>query len=387
MLLLAWTTASTEALAMSSPNAAAVPQRPMISLTGEGDVSGFLYGKLQRATSLYGSDLKGPATAIIHGDRDSRELLPKSVAGATSKRQLRDLEGLLWSQFGMAVCEGSVEREDLLTDMSYLKPRLCDLRDTLVFLDVTAAGMRERPSRAGGAVDGLGGLFSSFLPPRKKEKRSPPAAEEFGETDGKECWIDVDLIRAAVPRGSGIFVVCESRDTKDCARALAECMETIGGDGIATLVSPDDGISLGFPDDARWNSRRAQDLEGELSRPVAVRNGAADCFAEEAAAAYDEDAVPPFAGAPAAMSRPDLAEVCVQCALRLSARRSKGEDGAVRVVRARPGGGEGGKERPNEDYFTRTGGTQAEVVASVDWARALRCFGRVREFPKRPDVL
>lgn len=54
----------------SSPN----PKRPILSLTGSGDVSGFLYGKLQRATSLYGSGLVGPATAVVLGDRDSVKL-------------------------------------------------------------------------------------------------------------------------------------------------------------------------------------------------------------------------------------------------------------------------------------------------------------------------
>ena len=113
-------------------------KRPIVSLTGTGDVSGFLYGKLQRATSIYGSGLVGPATAIVHGDKDLKELLPTSISKiASPQKQLKDLDTMLWNQFGMATCEGSVEREDLLTPMSYLKPKLCDLRDTLVFLDAT----------------------------------------------------------------------------------------------------------------------------------------------------------------------------------------------------------------------------------------------------------
>ena len=77
------------------------------------------------------------------------------------------------------------------------------------------------------------------------------------------------------------------------------------------------------------------------------------------------------------------------------------------MVRVAPlGGGEGASveatERPNEDYFSRTGGKKAKAkagtVASVDWTRTLACLlsknhegggtsGRVKDFPKRPDLL
>ena len=497
VVLVAWNPTAPVANALSSPTPKSSEEallRPMISLTGAGDVSGFLYGKLQRATSIYGSGLIGPATAIVHGDKDTRELLPKRIAGITNQqKQLKSLEKMLWNQFGMATCEASVEREDLLTPMSYLKPRLCEVRYTLMFLDATTTGMRSNSGGSkraggvgGGVVDGIGGLFASFLPkaPAQQQPQQsqppPPAAEETDPTDSSEGgWIDSDLIQSAVPRGSSIFVVCESQDTERCAKALAECMEAIGddNDSIITLVSPDDNVSLTGTEDARWNSLRPQDLEGELSQTVTVRDGTADCFVaeededqyydddddddertkpsfkktreERLAAAYDEDIMPPLDGDKknnkkanhkkkksdidrgsearlaaasadyynkptpgATISRHDLAEVCVQCALRLP---TSAADAAtahrVRVVRVTPVVSTGadddptdnGTERPNRDYFTMTGGPKAKaragVVNSVDWARTLSCFapnhppstgaseGGVKIFPKRPDVL
>ena len=52
--------------------------------------------------------------------------------------------------------------------------------------------------------------------------------------------------------------------------------------------------------------------------------------------------------------------------------------------------------RPNEDYFSRTGGKKAKekagFVSSVDWTKTLDCYkndGRtaIKSFPKRPDLL
>lgn len=449
----------------------------MVSLTGEGDVSGFLYGKLQRATSIYGSGLVGPATAIVHGNKDLTELLPPRVSKiASPKQQLKNLETMLWNQFGMATCEGSVEREDLMTPMSYLKPRLCDLRDTLVFLDATTTSMRGKNAKSAGGGGGLGGLFSSVLGNKKSpQQQNPPPQNQPPQpgTDTNDFWLDMDLVRSGVTRGSSVFVVCESQDTEDCAKALSECLLSIGNDdddtnskininSIVTLIAPDENVALGGPDDAQWNSLRPQDLEGELSQTVSVRDGTADFVWEEEepeeeapaaapsfkrtreerlAAAYSEEILPPpppkpkpkptqslhkssearMAAAsnykpPSNLSRQDLAEVCVQCALRLpTVGSSSSSYSPVRVVRVAPVVDDASKdadhsertERPNRDYFTLTGGPKAKakacVVTSVDWTKTLSCFvtggtgdasfgtargssNSVKEFPKRPDV-
>lgn len=255
--------------------------------------------------------------------------------------------------------------------------------------------------------------------------------------------MDIDLVRSAVTRGSGIFVVCESQDTEDCARALADCMLSLGeeaNNSIVTLISPDDNVELGGSDDAGWNSLRPQDLEGELSKTISVRDGTADSLShwqqndqeeredvpvkptfkrtreERLAAAYSEDPPPQppkpsetnlnkgsearMAAAkdykpPSNLSMHDLAEVCVQCALRLPIRDDTNNQ--VRVVRVSPiddtEEAHEATERPNNDYFTLTGGSKAKakagVVSSVDWGRTLSCCasgGAVKNFPKRPDV-
>mmetsp|Transcript_20554 Transcript_20554/g.51109 ORF Transcript_20554/g.51109 Transcript_20554/m.51109 type:complete len:446 (-) Transcript_20554:138-1475(-) len=432
LLVLSWIReAAVSGLSSSSSN----PKRPIVSLTGEGEVSSFLYGKLQRATSLYGSGLCGPATAVFHGSKDVSQLLPREISTiASPQKQLKDLENMLWNQFGMATCEGSVEREDLLTPMSYLKPKLCELKDTLVFLDATTTGMGKKQSNGGG---GLGGLFSSILPGKpgaKQPLRQQKTASV--DTSTKNGWLDIDLVRSAVSRGSGIFVVCESQDTESCAKALADCMASLGedvNDSIVTLIAPDDNVRLGDSSESRWNSLRPQDLEGELSKTVSVRDGTDEYLSqmeevheaekptfkrtreERLAAAYAEDVLPPqssesvakgsearMAAAenfkpPVNLSMHDLAEVCVQCALRLPITSSSGN---VRVVRVTPIDAEEGQEssslgteRPNMDYFTLTGGPKAKAkagtITSVDWPKVLSCFATdssVKEFPKRPDV-
>ncbi len=423
--------------------AASNSKRPIVSLTGTGGVSGFLYGKLQRATSIYGSGLVGPATAVVHGEKDSKELLPPRISKiASPAKQLKDLDTMLWNQFGMATCEGSVEREDLLTPMSYLKPKLCDLRDTLVFLDATTT--RGDSNASGG---GLGGLFSLIV--GRKPNPNQPQTSSQEPTSKEDYWLDLDLIRSAVTRGSGIFVVCESEDTEDCANALANCLASLGEDAIqniVTLVAPDENVSLGGTDDddVTWKSLRPQDLEGELSKTISVRDGTDDWFPrttevavvdeeppqekptfkrtreERLAAAYAEDPEPAKAveqdehssndtgseariaaaenfQPPSTISRHDLAEVCVQCALRLPT-NSEETKPLVRIVRvATTAANEESElaetERPNSDYFTLTGGPKAKakagVVSSVDWTKTLSCFASegVKEFPKRPDVV
>ena len=153
--------------------------RPIVVLSSNqnkdnGEVSGFLYGKLQRATSLYGSGLIGPATAVTNSATDRQDCLldqeplpqqsPSSTTPTTKKKknengkdndhcspgpvQLAKLNTLLWQQFGMSNCEGRVEREDILwTGPAYMQPTLASLVDTVVFLDVTKASQMETNSK------------------------------------------------------------------------------------------------------------------------------------------------------------------------------------------------------------------------------------------------
>uniref|UniRef100_A0A7S4EK86 Uncharacterized protein n=1 Tax=Pseudo-nitzschia australis TaxID=44445 RepID=A0A7S4EK86_9STRA len=478
----------------SSPKPKPKPNRPIVSLSGSGDVSGFLYGKLQRATSLYGSGLVGPATAVVHGDRDLVELggnrNSRNVADQTQQR--KDLDRLLWNRFGMATCEGVVEREDLLTKPSYLKPRLSELQNTLVFLDATTRGMKTKRSGASGAgasagasasttnagtiaAAGLGDLLSGLWGGPKQKKSSLPLPLPANKKKSKQCWLDVDLVKSAIAGGSRVFVVCESKDTAYIARTLNKCLssiptstststttetETEASGSIVTIVSPEDNVILGGSSsddgydtdeaDASWKSLRPQDLEGELLQAVSVRNASKDFESPAAttneherkrndkrnddtktpattktpadngskarlAAASAEYIAPPAKknnkqnqkqkqqhpkGTLLSLSRHDLAEVCVQCALRLPTTTAATGTGTatktnhqLRVVRVIPCGTGNDSdqntrqtqqdpnnnnewtERPNQNYFSMMGGKQTKgregVVASVNWVKTL----------------
>ena len=162
---------------LSASNKQPTLKRPIVVLSNSNkkkkntpDVAGFLYGKLQRATSIYGSELTAPTTALTNADPDLEEIRMSSsrssgtndnvdvdfVVGRKGRDQLQSLEKMLWKQFGMATCEGSVEREDLLWNgPSYLQPKLATLRDTIVFFDVTTSSS----SSGGGNNNGEGMYF------------------------------------------------------------------------------------------------------------------------------------------------------------------------------------------------------------------------------------
>jgi hypothetical protein len=80
------------------------------------------------------------------------------------------------------------------------------------------------------------------------------------------------------------------------------------------------------------------------------------------------------------MPREDLAELAVQCALRLSHTTEEGAP-ALRVVRVAPGGGTA--ERPVVNYDTIIGGPKFRAsqgtVNSADWSEQLAPFGVIKK--------
>ena len=179
--------------------------------------------------------------------------------------------------------------------------------------------------------------------------------------------------------------------------------------------------------DKSWSSVRPQDLEGELSQPIYVRDGSFD-FDNNNSKSKSETRIAAASTITTAekksssLSRHNLAEVVVQCSLRLITTTTAFDDDGfvsgndpspipgVRVVRVSqyPNNNDSKNnlspaeldERPNADYFSRTGGNIAKAAAgtvtSVDWIETLQCFeksynsGRtktiVKMFPKRPDM-
>ena len=186
-----------------------------------------------------------------------------------------------------------------------------------MFLDATTTASSVRAGAAK-EIGGLGGLFSSLMP--KKDSARQQNTPQPKSAPSNEGWLDVDLIQSAIHRGSRVFVVCEASSVSRVPTLLSECLSYIDDDNIeygsvATIVAPDDGVALGAEINSEWMSLRPQDLEGELSEPVSIRDGTRDPTAtnDDGDQRYDETD-----GRGPSLSRHDLAEVCVQCALQLS---------------------------------------------------------------------
>lgn len=343
--------------------------RPILN---SGSTATYLYGKLQRAESLFGSGLLPP---VVIADGEAKSALEK----------------VLWNQFGMATLSGGdvVDREDVLGSGGFMVPVNANLQDTLVFLDATREVSSEEDSSPFSAIfsalgggekkeGGRGGLLPFFNKKKQtKERANPPAASPIASmASPKPKDLDIEVVKAAVSNGAlHVYVICESTNTNACTVALEKYASEIP----CTVVSPEDGVNLQSPD-SKWSSLRPQDLEGELTQPVAVVSGSSS--REET----DDDALITLRGKvkiEGDLSRHDLAEVCLQCALRLDRDEADGSSGGTRIVRVIPGGS--GSVRMNADYFSRTGGKKAKeragTVTSVDWGSTLACFGDVRDFP------
>jgi hypothetical protein len=124
-----------------------------------------------------------------------------------------------------------------------------------------------------------------------------------------------------------------------------------------------------------------QDHDGALIGPLAVRNGWK--IDEKGDGALLQPLTP--AAEPVTLSREDLAELAVQCALRLSRDESEGcaEAGVCRVLRVGRGSSNLLQERPTRNYDSVIGGAKTRErlgsIKSADWSSLLAPFGVVRE--------
>ena len=111
---------------------------------------------------------------------------------------------------------------------------------------------------------------------------------------------------------------------------------------------------------SRVRSCRAGSHEGELLGPLAVRSGWGRVAAKEGDEEVEEGSLlggGPSLAADAVVAREDVAELVVQCALRLARDETEGAP-PLRVVRIAPATPEGGKrkERMRQSYDTVIGG-------------------------------
>lgn len=314
---LAVLTAGLFALQPTLPERAApAAGRPIV--TG-GATANLVFGKIQRAAQLPGSRLAANPIAAVANQ------------GA--------LDSLLWGSFAMSNTPKAdiYDREDL--------DQLRSLANSLLFVDATSA-----PAAAGFAFPGFG----------KKKSAAPGAAPE----------LDAALLETAAARGAThAFVLLEG------AAQLPACTALLGAlPGLcATVIAPEANVALAST--KGWVCPPLQDHEGALLGALAVRDGwepAADDSAEGRLAAE--------APASGSLAREDLAELVVQCALRLSRTGAEGAP-ALRVLRVSPAASER-KERPVANYDTVIGGPKsrqrAGTVLSGDWSELLAPFGVVR---------
>ena len=308
----------------------------------------FLFGKLQRAAQLPSSDLGSPYFVVTED--------PNA------------LEKVLWEQF----CMASVSDFQLLPRGGLGDGYREALGGALWFVESMqseALSGRSLASRQRGAIMellGFGRKGSNNEPGDGGNAAAAAAAAALGPNP-----LDTLCLKAAASGGAGhIYVGVEDADGLREAEAALEGLPSLPP---VTIFVPEAGFRVRST--SGWESKRPQDLEGELSGAVAVRlmdasSSSNDNGAAAASAAGDDAAE--------VISREDFAEVMLQVALRLP--RSE-EEGAPprRVVVVAGGSSDGLEERLNASYFTLTGGktmrAAAGTVQSIDWEACLAPLG------------
>ena len=285
----------------------------------------------------------GSTANIIYGKLQRAAQLPTTRLSKTplaAVDNLGALQSLLWSSFAMAsVPAGASARVNEL-------PRTRALEQSMLFIDLL-------PPEADGFR----------LPFMQKKTPSAPA-------------LDRALVDAASERGALHAYILLSGEP-----ALAQCVEALSSSPLrATLIALEEGTTVAST--RGWVcSMEQQDHDGALIGPLAVRNGWK--IDEKGDGALLQPLTP--AAEPVTLSREDLAELAVQCALRLSRDESEGcaEAGVCRVLRVGRGASNLLQERPTRNYDSVIGGAKTRErlgsIKSADWSSLLAPFGVVRE--------
>eukprot|EP00527_Entomoneis_sp_CCMP2396_P004286 CAMPEP_0198140680 /NCGR_PEP_ID=MMETSP1443-20131203/3815_1 /TAXON_ID=186043 /ORGANISM="Entomoneis sp., Strain CCMP2396" /LENGTH=330 /DNA_ID=CAMNT_0043803189 /DNA_START=46 /DNA_END=1038 /DNA_ORIENTATION=- len=311
---------SAHGLASVTPPTAA---RPVV--VGTSEYSNVLFGKLQRAAALWGTNLGEPMTIVSPGDKEQK------------------LSKCLWNQFYMANpgTYGTLTEKDLVKPLSSSIPQ-ADLKDSLLFFDVTTSAPEPSPL--------------SFFPFGKKddEKDDEPTVPT----------INANILQSAVDRGCAhVYVLANGESLESCRLTLEQYANIIP----STIIALEGDITM--KSTQGWVTSRPQNMEGEFLRPVSMR-------------AYNPENY--FSGSNAVIPAEDVAEVMMHLALRTG--RSFVE--YPRVVQISPGD-DPLVERRNADYFTLTTTQEAGTVQSVaSWEQFLSPLGEVNaELGKRPDQI
>lgn len=300
-------------LSMESPAKA----RPVV--VGTSPFCNILFGKLQRAASLWGTNLGQPMTIVDETLGDSGSALEKC----------------LWGQFGMSNsgADGKLDVEDLLLPLNVYTPNT-NIKDALLFFDATTARKRSSPNIADQ-------LFSNFFKSKK---------DEANDTQETTTIIDPRILDCSEQRGSAHWYILASHSTLD------PCQDILKQYSIpSTIVCVDPPETVVKPKNG-WVSSRSQNMEGEFQNPMKLDSTPAKTsIASLSEFLYSED----------------VAELMLQVSLRAERKFTKKdsenneESPLTRVVFVRPSSEELLVEQSNADYFTLTGGRKAKEAAGM----------------------
>jgi len=348
--------------------------RPIV--VGTSDYSNILFGKLQRAAAIFGTNI-GPPISIVSDELSEGKKLNK----------------FLWNSFCMADSgpDGILEEEDLLRPLSPWIPQ-ADIRGDLIFVDAVSSLEDSKETSESG------GLFGFFGMGKKKESSPPSKREDKGDADANP--INEKIIACAAERGCDhVFVLVDESSLQACKEILRKYSDNLPST-IMCLGSPQTKTSAfksstSMHPTKGWQSSRPQDMEGEMIGPVTISKM---IEVDENDNIDDQKASKSIEKTAKLNELPaeDVAEVMLQISLRTD--RYVPPEESPRMVCISPGSGndnsdsDGLEERLNADYFTRTGGEQARKLAGnvqtvSSWPILLSSLGYVNgELGKRKDI-
>jgi hypothetical protein len=292
----------------------ATPPKAKPVILGTSDYSNILFGKIQRAASLFGTNLGQPFSVLSKGD------------------SLSKLDSCLWNKFCMANSgpSGIEEAEDIKLPLTSWIPN-GNLTGAIVFVDAASC--------MSSSDDGGGNPLANIFSFGGKKKSAAP--EPTGQPTVSE--IDESLLAVAAARKCAhVYVLSDDASLSNCMATLARC----ANDVPCTIMVLEPKVTLAITNG--WTSSRPQDMEGELTGPVAVES-----------VVNPEGDRPTIPMSSTTFPVEDAAEVMLQVALRADRSPEK----QVRVVRLKAGGEL--QERLNADYFTMVGGKKARATAGT----------------------
>ena len=303
-----------------------LPPKAKPVIIGTSDYSNILFGKVQRAASLYGPNLRQPFTILSKGDSQQK------------------LDNCLWTKFCMANSgsAGIEEENDILRPLTGWIPQ-GNLKDCIIFADAAS------PSNPSG-----NSLVNSFSFQRKRNNPANDLRSEIRE-------LSTELLKVAVERECAhVYVLSNDASLSACIATLQETCVAHGTPCTILVLEANTILEA----TSGWTSSRSQDMRGELSIPIELR-------------LYCNETNP----APQNQTRTFPAEDAAEVMLQLSLRASRSPESLLRIVRLGIGGELEG--RANADYFTLVGGKKARaragsVLSVASWDMVLSpSFGPV----------